>query len=300
MSDRHDIGATVRIQSMFEELTPGERRIAEAILGDSDAVLLASIGELAAQSQASEAAVSRFARRVGYASYAEFKLALARDHVSPRELVYEEVEVGDDVETVLAKVASANIRAIEDAVRAVVQDALAEAATRIATARRVAFFGFGGSLVAAQDALQKFMRVLGNVSHVVDSYEQTMWAALSGPGDVVVVSSHSGAVREAVERAQLATARGAFVIAISNHASSPLAEIARVNLCTAAREGRFREESLSSRSAMMTLMDALYVLVALQRPEEVAERNKLIRDAVGNARVTARRRPRCSTAGEAS
>lgn len=289
MTDQSGVGCTVRIQSMFEELTPAERRVAETILFDSDAALPANISELAALSQASEAAVSRFARRVGYASFAEFKLALARDHVSPRELVYEEVELGDDAETVLAKVASANIRAIDDAVRAVDQRALMDAARHIAAASRVAFFGFGGSSVAAQDGMHKFMRVLDQVCHAVDSYEQTMWAALSGPGDVVVVTSHSGATREAVERARVAVERGAVVVAITNHGTSPLSELAHVNLNTAAREGRFREESLSSRSAMMTLVDALYVLVALQRPERVAERSQLIRSAVDGGRLSDRR-----------
>lgn len=286
--DGRAVGCIVRIQSMFDSFTPSERRVAEAVLADPDALVLSSISKAAERSDASEAAFSRFARRIGYESFAEFKLALSRDVVSPTQAIYEEVEIGDDAETVVAKVAAANIRAIDDAVRAVDQAALAEAARRIATANRVAFFGFGGSAVAAQDAMHQFMRVLGNTFHLVDSHEQTIWAALSAPGDVLLLCSHTGSSREIVEIAELATARGAFVIAITNHGGSPLAEIARLNLYTSTREGLFREESLSSRVATLTLIDIIYVLVALQRPEEMDERSERIRAAINGRRIGAR------------
>jgi RpiR family transcriptional regulator, carbohydrate utilization regulator len=287
--DGRGVGAIVRIQSMFDDFTPSERRVAEAVLADPEALVLSSISKAAERSSASEAAFSRFARRIGYQSFAEFKLALSRDVHSPTQAIYEEVEAGDDAETVVAKIAAANIRAIDDAVRGVDQGALAEAARRIAAANRVAFFGFGGSAVAAQDAMHQFMRVLGDVVHLVDSHEQTIWAALSGPGDVLLLSSHTGSSRDIVELAELANERGAFVIAITNHGSSPLAKLARLNLCTSTREGLFREESLSSRIATLTLIDIIYVLVALQRPEEMEERSERIRAAIERKRLSASR-----------
>jgi DNA-binding MurR/RpiR family transcriptional regulator len=59
-----------RIQSMRENLTPGQRQLADAVLADPHAVILASVGELALRSKCSDAAVSRFARALGYGSYA--------------------------------------------------------------------------------------------------------------------------------------------------------------------------------------------------------------------------------------
>jgi len=283
------VGAIVRIQSMFDGFTPAERRVAEAVLADPEALVLASISEVAERSSGSEAAVSRFARKIGYKSFAEFKLALSRDGVSPRQTIYGDVELGDDAETVIAKVAAENIRAIDDTVRVVDQAALAEAARRISAANRVAFFGFGGSAITAQDAMDRFIHVLGNVFHVVDAHEQTVWTALAGPGDVLLLCSHTGASRDLVDLAELAVERGAFVIAITNHGTSALSEAAHLNLYTSSREGRFREESLSSRIAALTLIDIVYVLVALQRPEEMSERGEKIRAAVQDKRLPAGR-----------
>jgi DNA-binding MurR/RpiR family transcriptional regulator len=273
-------GCIVRIQGMLSSFTPAEKRVAEAILAEPDAIVLASISEVAERSNGSDAAVSRFARKIGYGSFAEFKLALSRDLVSPTQAIYEEVELDDDVETVVAKVAAGNIRAIDDSVRSLDQDTLAEAARRISAANRVGFFGFGGSAIAAQDAMSHFMRALGSAFHLVDAHEQAIWAALSGPGDVLLLASHSGNSRDLVELAALASGAGAFVIAITNHGGSALAEVADLNLYTSTREGRFREEALSSRIATLTVIDILYVLVALQRPEEMAERGEKIRAAI--------------------
>lgn len=282
-------GAIVRIQSMFDGFTPAERRVAEAVLADPQALVLASITEVAERSNGSEAAVSRFARKIGYDSFAEFKLALSRDSAPPSQAIYGDVELGDDAETVVAKIAAENIRAIDDSVRNVDQAALAEAARRISAANRVAFFGFGGSSPTAADALGHFVRVLGNAFHPVDPHEQTIWAALSGPGDVLLLCSHSGSSRDLLEIAELAAARSAFVIAITNHGGGALAEIAHLNLYTSTREGRFREESLSSRIAALTLIDIIYVLVALQRPEEMSERGEAIAAALAGKRLLEKR-----------
>ncbi len=278
-------GCIARIQGNFHDFTPAERRIAEAVLADPDGLVLASITDLAERSGGSEAAVSRFARKLGYGSFAEFKLALSRDIAPTGKPVYGDVELGDDVETVVAKVAAGNIRAIDDAVRRVDQAALAEAARRISVANRVAFFGFAGSAIAAQDAMNHFVRAIPNVFHFVDSHEQTIWTSLCGPGDVLVLCSHSGASRDLVDLARLAVDRGAFVVAITNQGGNALAEVAQLNLHTSTRDSRFREEALTSRIATLTLIDILYVLVALQRPEEMDERSDAIRTAIDAKRV---------------
>ncbi len=278
-------GAIARIQSSFDDFTPAERQVAETILADPDGLVLASISEFAERSGGSEAAVSRFARKLGYGSFAEFKLSLSRDVAPAGQPVHGDVEVGDDTETVIAKVAAGNIRAIDDAVRAVDQDAIAEAARRISAANRVAFFGFGGSAIAAQDAMHHFVRAIPSAFHLVDSHEQTIWASLCGPGDVLLLCSHTGSSRDLVELARLASERGAFVIAMTNQGGNELASAAHLNLHTSSRDGRFREEALTSRIAALTLIDVIYVLVALQRPEEMAERGEAIREAIREKRL---------------
>lgn len=265
---------------MRESFTPGQRRLADTILADPHAVILASLAELAERSGSSEAAVSRFSRSLGYGSYAEFKLALSRDLIGTRQAIQEDVEDGDDVAAVTEKVASANIRAIEDTCRALDLTALEKAANALAAASRVAFFGFGVSAVVARDARHHFLRTLKETTAIFDPHEQMMWAVSAKPTDVVMLFSHTGTSRDLCDVAEVVRAEGATVISVTNHGTSPLTKVADINLFTSSRETRYREESVSSRIAAMTIMDMLYVVVSLQNSEAQAEHRDKIRRAI--------------------
>lgn len=279
------VSCVARIQSLRESLTPGQRRVGDAVLRDPQAVILASVGELAARSQSSEAAVSRFARVLGYGSYAEFKLALSRDLVGTTQAIHEDVEVGDDVGTVAEKVTAANMRAIEDTYRGLDVAALEAAAEALSEATRIAFFGFGVSAAVAHDARHHFLRTSKDTVAIDDAHEQVMWATSARPEDVVLLFSHTGTSRDLCDVAELVRGEGATVISVTNHGSSPLTQRADINLYTSSRETRYREESVSSRIAAMTIVDILYVVVSLERSEEHAERRDKIRMAIQRKRT---------------
>lgn len=274
-----------RIQTMRDSLTPGQRRVGDAVIDDPHAVILASVGELAARSHSSEAAVSRFARVLGYGSYAEFKLALSRDLVGTTQAIHEDVDDGDPVGVVAEKVVAANIRAIEDTYRGIDADALEQAADALIAAKRIAFFGFGVSAIVARDARHHFLRTSKDTIAIDDAHEQVMWATSARPGDVVLLFSHTGTSRDLCDVAELARAEGATVISVTNHGKSPLAARADLNLFTASRETRYREESVSSRIAAMTLVDILYVVVSLTQSDEQAARRDKIRQAIQRKRT---------------
>jgi DNA-binding MurR/RpiR family transcriptional regulator len=273
-----------RIQSLRESLTPGQKRLADAILQDPHAVILASVGELADRGHCSEAAVSRFARVIGYGSYAEFKLALSRDLVGTTQAIQEDVEAGDNVVTVAEKVATANIRAIEDTHRGLDQDVLVEAAAALAKATRIAFFGFGVSAAVAKDARHHFLRTFKDTVFIEDPHEQVMWATTARPEDAVILFSHTGTSRDLCDVAELVRDEGATVISITNHGNSPLTQRSDLSLYTSSRETRYREESVSSRIAAMTIIDILYVVVSLARSDEQANRRDKIRKAIQRKR----------------
>lgn len=274
-----------RIQSMRDSLTSVQRRLADAVLEDPHSIILASGSELASRSNCSEAAVSRFARTLGYGSYPEFKLALSRDLVGTTQAIHEDVEVGDDVATVAEKVSQSAIRAIEDTHRGMSVESLEAACDALAAASRIAFFGFGASAAVARDARHSFLRTAKDTVLIEDAHEQAIWATAARPDDVVMLFSHTGTTRDVCDVADIASARKATVISFTNHGASPLTKRAAINLFTSSRETRYREESMSSRIAAMTLVDILYVVVSLAHSEEHAERRSRIRKAIQAKRL---------------
>ncbi|RWH72446.1 MAG: SIS domain-containing protein [Mesorhizobium sp.] len=274
-----------RMQSLYETLTPVQKRLADTVLKDPHSVILASVGELAARSGSSEGAVSRFSRVLGYSSYAEFKLALSRDLVGSTQAIHEDVAKTDGIETIADKVARSNILAIEDTLRSLDRTTLQRAVNALQKADRLAFFGFGVSSALARDARHHFLRTVKETVFVEDTHEQVMWAATARPTDVVVLFSHSGTSRDLCEIADLATARKAVTMSITNYGKSPLTDRTKINLFTSSRETRYREESISSRIAALTIIDILYVAVSINFADEQAKLRETIRQALQSKRI---------------
>lgn len=275
-----------RIQTMREGLTPGQRRVGDAVIDDPQGVVLASVGELARRSHSSEAAVSRFARVLGYQSYAEFKLALSRDLVGgATQTLQDDVELGDEVAVVAEKVVAANIRALDDTYRGLEIATLEAAAKALIAASRVAFFGFGLSAVVARDARHHFLRTPKDTVAIDDVHEQAMWATAARRGDVVMLFSYTGRSRDLCDVAEAARGRGAVVISVTNHGPSPLVDRSDISLFTSSRETRYREGAVSSRIAAMTLIDILYVVVSLAQGDDQSDRRDRIRAAIQRKRT---------------
>ena len=66
-----------QLQAERESFSRSERRLADIILTDVDKAVNGSIVELAARADISPPTVTRFCRRLGCQSFAEFKVRLA-------------------------------------------------------------------------------------------------------------------------------------------------------------------------------------------------------------------------------
>ena len=83
-----------------------------------------------------------------------------------------------------------------------------------------------------------------------------------------------------------AKSSGAFTIALSNSADSPLAEVADVTVITAAPELYLQPDDLSAKHSQLFVLDLLYLLVAQLNFTEIA--TKLAASAMA---VSEHRRP---------
>ena len=80
MDDRSSIeSALAAINARLDHLSESERKVAEYVCRESKKALHYNVSELAKQSGSSQAAVVRFCRRIGFGSFTDFKLRLARD-----------------------------------------------------------------------------------------------------------------------------------------------------------------------------------------------------------------------------
>jgi RpiR family transcriptional regulator, carbohydrate utilization regulator len=213
----------------------------------------------------------RLCQHIGMKGFQDLKIGLARELVEPSKFIHEDVSPDDSTALVIAKVLQSDIAALIDTLKVLDAAALERAAKMILRAKRVEFYGIGSAGPVAVDIYYRMLRIGINCVVSIDSHMQAVSAALTDPEVVVLVISHSGSTRETLDAMRLAKTAGAQTIAITNYGKSPIQEYADVVLYTAAHETRFRTEAMMSRVAQLSVVDALFVCVAMARFDESLE-----------------------------
>ena len=256
-------GAIPHIRSRIPALTPSDARVAQLILADPLGVIELSTSELARRAKTSPSTVVRCCQRMGFEGFRHLRLALARE-VREDVLHHEGIADDDSEPAILAKVFASAARALGEGTTTIDPTAFTRAVADIRGARRVLFVGVGTSAPIAQDAAYRFSTI-GIVSDAPpDVHVQHVVARLLDEGDVCVAISHTGATRETIATVRAARDAGATTIAVTSFSHSPLSRLADVVLVTGGAELSFRHEAMASRLAHLSLLDALYVAVAMR------------------------------------
>ncbi len=280
---------SVRIRALLPTLAPAERRVADRVLTDPAAVSASTISALATACGTSETTVIRFCRAVGFTGYPALRLALAaeggRSGAGDGRDLTGDIVADDDLDKVVAKIAFADARAVEETAQQLDLQELHAVIEALVTAPRVDVYGVGASGFVALDLQQKLHRI-GRVSFAwPDPHMALTSAALLTQGDVAVAISHSGATQDTLDALDLARRSGATTVAVTNFPRSPLAVLGDHVLTTAARETTFRSGATASRLAQLTVIDCVFVGLA-QRTYDTSQRAlELTHDAVSSRRV---------------
>ena len=180
------------LQSEKEAFTRSERALTEIVLADVDSVLKMSIVDLASQADVSPPTVTRFCRRLGCDSYADFKVRLAQSRfVGQRYLA--PTTGPSSVREIAQGVVNGIQSTIYETFERLDLDAIERAADALGHASFVLTFGSGGSSsMMATEAEARLFRLGLKVSSSTDHQVQMMRAAAAPVGSVVMAFSLSG------------------------------------------------------------------------------------------------------------
>ncbi|GGE28124.1 RpiR family transcriptional regulator [Pullulanibacillus camelliae] len=282
--EQHE-GAIIRLKAIVSQLSKKEQLAATYILTQPDDVVRQSITELADAIGVAESTIFRLCKRIGFKGYQGFKIALARDVVKPIENIYQEINEEDPAATLMTKVFHAHVQGLQDTLHLYDDYLLETAMTRMAAADRIQFYGTGGSAVIAHDAVHKLIRTGLQCQAFEDSHMQVMAATMLGPDSVAFGISHSGSNKDILQALETAKSQGAYIIALTQHARSPITKIADLVLQTNSTETLYRSEALTSRLIQLAVIDVLYVGIAMKRKEKTLEGLEKIREAIALKRV---------------
>jgi DNA-binding MurR/RpiR family transcriptional regulator len=255
--------ALARLAIAYPTLAKGAQRIADYVIGQPERIVSMSVTELSEATGASEGSVINFCRKLGLSGFQQLKLSLAQETVQPVQFIHEDLERGDDPDTVCRKIFHSGIQALRDSLSVLDPKSLAKAVEIFRQARRIEIYGVGSSAPIAEDAHYRMLRIGLDAKVVTDSHIQAISASQANPDVAVLTVSHSGATHETVTSTKLAKKAGAKTVVITNFARSPIQSHADVVLFTMARETLFRTEAMTSRIAQLCVVDALIAALAL-------------------------------------
>ncbi|GKU81845.1 MurR/RpiR family transcriptional regulator [Niallia sp. NCCP-28] len=274
-----------KIRSYYARLSEKEKKIADYILDNPEKIIHSTINELAEDLNVADATVFRFCKRIGFKGYQAMKIALASEIIKPIQQIHEEISEHDTVKTVTEKVFKSNVQTLDNTLQILNESSIQKAVDLLRNAKRVEFYGTGGSAVIAMDAFHKFVRTGIKAFTFIDSHFQLMSASQLSETDIAVVISHSGTNKDTLNILKTAKANGAKTISITGYPKSPIAQIADVALFTSSEETEYRSEALSSRIAQLSLIDALYVNMMILNKETANRSLDKIRSAISDTRM---------------
>lgn len=243
------------------KLSALERRLAEFVLSDVTYATNASITEIAARAGVSPPTVTRFCRRLGCASFSDFKVQLARStyvglrYLKPESVTSSPPEVAEDIVTKAQSALFEMHRKLDlAAVEAAVQ--------LLSRAQLIYAFGSGGNSSMIVNEMQNRLFRLGcRIAASNDHGMNLMLAAAAEPGTVVFGSSFSGRNQELVRCFTLLRERGIPTVALTQ-SGSPVAAAADVVIAVDLPEGQNIFRATSTRFAFLAVVDIIANLVA--------------------------------------
>ncbi|ARQ92264.1 RpiR family transcriptional regulator [Levilactobacillus brevis] len=256
-----------KIRGTYDQLSRTEKKVAQMALNTPAVVSEMTIKELASATGVSTATISRFVKRMDYANYREFTMALAHlaiEDGGEHQSSFPELAEGDSLATIANKTFHYTISSLEATNEALSEKDLARAVLKLINAEKVTFFGLGGSSIAALDGYHKFLRTALSVTYYPDFDIQLMQAARLSDQDCAVVISHSGRNSETLQVVEELQRNDVSIIAITSYSGSPLAQAANVTFLSLTDEVNYRSEGMYSLISQLAILDTLFMMTVLR------------------------------------
>lgn len=238
--------------------------------------------QIADKCKVSQASVVRFAKKLGYSGFPEFKIFFGRD-MGRRDVedkvnfIYEDIHENDGLDDLVKKIAYANSNIIQDTCSILDISTVRAAIDLLKNAKRIFVLGAGYSGIVAKDFHYKLGEL--GMNSICESDYHILLASMSTitENDVVFVISQGGKTLDIFNLVKEAKKRKAKIISVTQMSSNPIRDIADVKISTIVEKNNFRSTALSSRIAQLTIVDIIYVTLITEN-KELAE--KYIGDAI--------------------
>ncbi|WP_293913819.1 MurR/RpiR family transcriptional regulator [Deinococcus sp.] len=257
-------GALGRIRLQADNLSPSLRRVADHVLQDAENVVHQTITELATSVGVGEATITRLCRKLDFAGFHAFKIALAADVLGRGN---RPIPQGGGLRARASRLVAQTAQTLEDTAQLLDPEVLEQVADRLARAPRADLTGQGNSGLLAIYFAHRLMR-LGITALVhTDPHLAAVAISTAPRGGVVIGLSSSGSTIDTVQHLHLAHSQGHYTVALTHRARSPITRYASAVLFTSTQEDPLSDSVLGTLTSQALVLEMLYGAVLSRRPE---------------------------------
>lgn len=257
------------IQENMGSFSKGQKLIANFILESYDKAAFMTACKLGRTVNVSESTVVRFAAELGYDGYPSMQKAL-QEMIRNKLTAIQRIEVSNDRigdQDIMSMVMQSDIEKIRITLEETDRESFNQAVDMIIAAKRIYILGVRSASALANFMGFYFNYIFDNVlrvdtTSISEVFEQVMRI---GPGDVFIGLSFPRYSKRTVQAMQYAKSQGANVIAITDSAVSPLANIADISLLAKSDMASF----VDSLVAPLSLVNALIVAVSRKKSDQL-------------------------------
>ncbi|MFQ7349838.1 MAG: MurR/RpiR family transcriptional regulator, partial [Anaerococcus vaginalis] len=135
----------IRIEDKKDSFTQTDKNIASYILNNKDLIINQSSIDLAKNTKSSQAAVTRFVKKIGYNSFVDMKISIAKAFEEESDFIEDEIKKSDKTKDIINK-SKANIQKTIEKTYALIDEEKIEKACQILNkAKKIYLSGVAGS-----------------------------------------------------------------------------------------------------------------------------------------------------------
>lgn len=276
-------GVVDTILSWYPQLSDAEQRIADFILKKASDIAQLSVRDIAQQSNTSGATVSRFVRHIGFDTFADLRLALARDDVRDETQNTEQSVISfDNIPGSIELILSNRIQELKGTASQLTSEILSRAVSLITTSDTVLFAAVGNSIPVCSNAAFKLGQI-GVRANCPATTESMVLSSISlKRNDLLILLSTSGYSKRLETIVDNAEDSGTPIIMVTANPEAVLASRCDLVINTISRDQVLSGTQFPSHVAQDFVMESIFALVLAQSKtgliQAKVERKSLIED----------------------
>lgn len=259
-----------RINQHYGSFSKGQKQLANYIMENYDKAAFITAARMGCAVGVSESTVVRFAYALGYNGYPELQRSL-QELIRIRLTAVQRIRLTSDLEQneVLSNVLKSDIANLRATIEIADNTVFNKVVDALFSSSKVYIVGMKSASPLAQFLGYYLGFVLDNVVTVNTSFGDVYESMMRiGPGDLCIGISFPRYSTRTVEALSFVKSMGAQVVALTDSAGSPIADLADYVLLARSDMASFAD----SLTAPLSLINALIVAVSMRRKDDVYER----------------------------